>query len=125
MQHDRRHHAAAPPAPAQRGDPLVAVRPGTPGRRPGGRGAGGGLHPGVGFTAARPALVQELGDLRELVHRVGLVLGELLLPSARSPAFTSTRSLPWSRSHTERAAKLPPSASHAPIAAACQDSCGV
>ncbi len=80
VQHDRRDHAAAPAPPPERGDPLVAVRPGAP------RGTArpglpvGGLHPGVGLAAARPALVQELGDLRELVDRVRLLLGELLLP---------------------------------------------
>ncbi|CAM5680828.1 hypothetical protein SCALM49S_07294 [Streptomyces californicus] len=46
-------------------------------------------------------------------------------PSARWPAFTSTRSRPRSRSHTESAAKLPCSASHAPSAAARHDSRGV
>lgn len=46
-------------------------------------------------------------------------------PSARSPAFTRTRSRPSSRSHVESAAKFPASASRAPSAAARQDSRGV
>lgn len=58
--------------------------PGAAGRRPA-RGPLGGLDPGVGPTAARPSLVQELGDLRELVHGVGLALRELLLVGGPLP----------------------------------------
>ncbi len=79
MQHDRRDHAAAAPAPAQGVRPVVAVRAGAP--RPALR----GLHPGVRLAAAHPLLVQELRDLREVVHRIGLVGGELLLPRRPRP----------------------------------------
>lgn len=46
-------------------------------------------------------------------------------PSARSPALTRTFSRPRPRSQTDSAAKLPPSASHAPRAAARQHPRGV
>ncbi len=79
VQHDRRDHTAPAPAPPQRRDPLVAV-PGPPRRGP-----LCGLHPRVGLTAPRPPLMEELGDLGELVHRIGLVLRELLLPLGQLP----------------------------------------
>lgn len=82
------------------------------------RGPLGRLHPRIGLPAPGPALVQELGDLRELVHGVGLPSGNSSSPATRSPTFTNTLSRPSSRSHTDSAAKLPPSARHAPAAAA-------
>ncbi len=67
----------------------------------------GGLHPGVRATSPGPALVQELGDLRELVHGEASPSGNSSSSGARSPTFARTRSRPSSRSHTESAAKLP------------------
>ncbi|CAI4160706.1 hypothetical protein CCOS2040_09895 [Streptomyces albidoflavus] len=45
-------------------------------------------------------------------------------PAASRPALTSTRNRPCSRSQTESAAKLPPSARQAPSAAARHTSRG-
>lgn len=80
VQHDRGDDAAAAAAAAQGGDPLMDVTGAAARRGPLRR-----LHPRVGLTAPGPPLVQELGDLGELVHRVRLVLRELVLPLAPLP----------------------------------------